>query len=44
LPGNPGTIAVSRMYRGFSPRHAGVGIYADGNLLPNLDFQRSDRA
>jgi DNA-binding beta-propeller fold protein YncE len=29
-PGHPNVIAVSLMYLGFSPRHAGVAIYDDG--------------
>lgn len=30
LPGNPNSIAVSRMVPGFSPRHQGVAIYDNG--------------
>ncbi|MCE3074382.1 T9SS type A sorting domain-containing protein [Chryseobacterium gwangjuense] len=30
MPGQPGTIAVSRRNVGFSPRHEGVGIYDNG--------------
>jgi hypothetical protein len=30
LPGQPDSIAVSRMYKTVSPRHAGVGIYDHG--------------
>ncbi|MDX6384781.1 MAG: hypothetical protein QOK48_2354 [Blastocatellia bacterium] len=30
LPGQPESIAVSRMYKSGSPRHAGVGVYDNG--------------
>jgi len=30
LPGSPGSVAISRMQRGSSPRHRGVAIYDDG--------------
>jgi hypothetical protein len=34
LPGDPTRVAVSRYSPRISPRHQGVGIYADGALLP----------
>ncbi len=34
MPGNPGTIAISRRNQGFSPRHEGVAIYDDGVKRP----------
>jgi DNA-binding beta-propeller fold protein YncE len=34
VPGEPNTVAVSRQYRGVSPRHAGVAVYVDGVQLP----------
>src|SRR5262245_42846392 len=34
LPGQPRSIAVSRMFSGVSPRHAGVAIYDDGISRP----------
>ena len=34
-PADPGTVAVSRMYEGTSPRHAGVAIHVDGSKLPD---------
>lgn len=30
FPGAPQSVAVSRRYKGFSPRHTGVAIYDDG--------------
>ena len=30
LPGNSAAVAISRKFRGVSPRHAGVAIYDDG--------------
>ena len=30
LPGAPQSVAISRRYKGFSPRHTGVAIYDDG--------------
>lgn len=35
LPGNPHSIAVSRMSPGVSPRHMGVAVYDDGVMRPN---------
>lgn len=34
MPGNNGTVAVSRRNQGFSPRHAGVAIYDNGVARP----------
>ncbi len=34
LPGYPDSIAVSRKYQGFSPRHAGVAVYDSGVRRP----------
>lgn len=34
MPGQPGTIAVSRKNNGFSPRHEGVAIYDNGVMRP----------
>jgi thrombospondin type 3 repeat protein len=34
LPGAPQSVAVSRKYKGFSPRHAGVAIYDNGVQRP----------
>jgi Secretion system C-terminal sorting domain len=34
LPGIPGSVAISRMNNGFSPRHEGVAIYDDGVARP----------
>jgi uncharacterized protein (TIGR03437 family) len=36
MPGQSHTVAISRMYSGVSPRHAGVGIYDDGVIRKNL--------
>ena len=30
LPGSPGSVAVSRKYKGTTPKHAGVAIYDNG--------------
>jgi len=35
-PGNAGTVAVSLIRSGVSPRHAGVAIYDDGIQRPNI--------
>ena len=35
LPGSPQSIAVSRKYKGSSPKHAGVAIYDNGVQRPN---------
>jgi hypothetical protein len=35
LPGSPQSIAVSRQYKGVSPRHAGVAIYDNEVQRPN---------
>ncbi len=35
VPGDSGTVAVSRRNVGFSPRHEGVAIYDDGVKRPN---------
>ncbi|NLV30387.1 MAG: hypothetical protein GXY47_04450 [Acidobacteria bacterium] len=34
MPENNGTIALSRKYKGLSPRHAGVAIYDNGIMRP----------
>lgn len=34
LPGSPHTVAVSTMYAGVSPGHAGVRVYDDGVVRP----------
>jgi len=34
LPGSPHTVAISTMYAGVTPRHAGVRIYDDGVARP----------
>jgi hypothetical protein len=34
LPGFPDSVAVSRRYQGFSPRHAGVAVYDSGVRRP----------
>ncbi len=34
LPGQPGTVAVSRRYQNSSPRHAGVSVYDNGVPRP----------
>lgn len=34
LPGQPDSVAISRMYVGPSPRHAGVGVYDNGVVRP----------
>lgn len=34
LPGSPQSVAVSRMYKGVSPQHAGVAIYDNGVQRP----------
>jgi uncharacterized protein YjdB len=39
LPGAPGSVAVSKMYLGVSPRHAGVGIYDNGVARPTTTPQ-----
>jgi uncharacterized protein (TIGR03437 family) len=36
MPGSPHTVAISRMYKGVSPRHAGVAIYDDGVPRQNI--------
>jgi hypothetical protein len=39
LPGLPHTVAVSTMWLGLSPRHAGVRIYDDGVVRPTATPQ-----
>jgi hypothetical protein len=34
MPGQPGTVAISRRFEGVSPRHAGVAIYDNGVQRP----------
>lgn len=34
MPGQPGTIAISRRNNGFSPKHEGVAIYDDNVMRP----------
>lgn len=36
LPALPGSVAVSRRYMGVSPRHAGVAVYDDGVMRPEV--------
>ena len=36
MPGNSHAVAISRMYRSVSPRHAGVAIYDDGVPRKNI--------
>jgi hypothetical protein len=38
LPGNAHAIAASLKFKGSSPRHAGVAVFADGVRLPNQTF------
>ena len=34
MPGHPDTVAVSRMNKGYSPRHEGVAVYDSGVMRP----------
>ena len=36
LPGDPNAVAASLKYLGVSPRHAGVGIFDDGVMRPDM--------
>lgn len=36
LPGNPQAVAISRRYKGTSPRHAGVAIFDDNIQRPTV--------
>ena len=35
-PGNPNTVAISRLRKGVSPRHGGVAIYDNGIMRPTV--------
>jgi hypothetical protein len=39
MPGNPQAVAVSRMYKGISPHHAGVAIYENGIMRPTTTLR-----
>jgi len=41
LPGLPHTVAISTMWMGLSPRHAGVRIYDDGVVRPTATAQHT---